>query len=101
MAYKIRPGVEMIQVCGQNILVATRAIWEDCPRVRPIPNLWGASWRLMEPDKTDRKPTEFLTRLFPKSAETFRERLSECFATLYEEGFLIEVPDEESEHDGD
>ena len=101
MAYKIRPGVEMIQVCGQSILVATRSLWKEGPSVRPVPPLWSICWKFMEPDETDRKPVETLAALFHKSENEFRERLCDCFATLHKEGFLIEVPDEEIEHDGE
>lgn len=101
MAYKNRPGIELIQVCGQDILVATRALWSECPRIRPIPKLWAFYWRLMEQGRTDQGVVGFVADFMKRPREDILTRSQKCFDTLHEEGFLIEVPDEVDEHDGE
>lgn len=99
MAYKIRPGVVLIQVCNAEILVASRAIWKECPHIMPIPKQWAIGWRFMEIGKTDREFVSTLAEMTNNSSDTVRERFSKMFETLSAQGFLLEVPDEESEHD--
>lgn len=99
MAYKLRPGVELIQVCGQNILVATRELWREYPRVLPIPPMWGLCWKMMAPDATDKKAIDTMMTLFRKSEDEVRERLNPCLERLHEVGFMLEVPDEDDAHD--
>ena len=90
MAYKIRPGIEMIQVCGQNLLVASRPVWEDLPRVRPIPKIWAVCLTLMKDDKTDEEAVRTFADLFHKPQEEVRLRFEKIFQKLAEEGYLIE-----------
>ena len=47
MAYKIRPGIVRVRICGKDLLVAKRSVWEECPRVRVIPKLWAACWAVV------------------------------------------------------
>ena len=101
MPYKIRPGVELIQVCDQHILVATREVWSECARVRPIPKLWAGCWNIMKNDKTDRDVVRTFTDLLRRPEEELSQRLGVIFTALAKDGFLIEVPDEEGDHDED
>lgn len=100
MVYKTRTGVVMIQVCGQHILAATRPIWSECARLRPIPKSWAVCWNLMGKDKTDTDVIRAFVELFHKSEDEVRERFEKVFHQLAAEGFLIEVPDEDDEKDG-
>lgn len=99
MAHKPRPGVEIISVCDQDILVADRTLWEECPRIRPIPKLWAFFWQLMAQGRTDQGAVDFLADFLKRSREDLLARSQKCFDTLYDEGFLIEVPDEDEAHD--
>ena len=102
MAYKIRPGITRITVCGQNILVAQRRLWAECQRVTPLPPLWGMCWAVMERDgNTDKDAVKTMCQLFHKTRAEVLERLDNCFEKLCQEGFLIEVPDEDDAHDED
>ena len=99
MAYKKRPGIEMIQVCGQNMLVAERAVWEDLPRVRPVSKTWAVCWTLMKDEQTSDDAIRSFAVLFHKTEEEVRGRFGEVFRKLFEEGYLIEAPEEG--HDAD
>ena len=101
MALNTRPGVTLINVCGADILVASREIWDDCSRIMPIPKLWAIIWRFMNTGKTDREFVSVLSDMLRKPEAEIRERTDHAFTEMAKKGFLIEVPDEESEHDGD
>lgn len=45
---KIRPGIVLISVCDEHILVATREAREFCPYVLQINNVAAYYWRLLE-----------------------------------------------------
>ena len=91
MAYKTLPGIEMIQVCGQNLLVASRSAWEKCPRVRPIPKSWAVCWSLMANDKTDEDAIKTFAALFHKPEEEVHSHFDRIYQKLAEEGYLIEA----------
>ena len=89
MTYRIRPGIVLINICGQNLLAATRPVWEQCPRVRKIPRLWAACWKIMEDGKTDQDVIEAFAGLLQKKPEEIRSRFESIFQTLEKEGYLI------------
>lgn len=67
MAYKIRPGIVRVHICESDLLIATRPLWEICPRIRRIPRLWAACWAIMELDpavKTDADVISTFSTLF-------------------------------------
>ena len=91
MAYKISPGIVRVRICGTDLLVAKREIWEECPRVRVIPKLWAACWTVMENDKTDDEVVAAFAGLLNKSEDEVRRRFDKIFRTLYDENYLVEA----------
>ena len=91
MAYKIRPGIVRVRICGKDLLVAKRSVWEECPRVRIIPKLWAACWAVMENDRTDQDVVAAFAGLLNKSEDEVRERFDKIFRTLYDENYLIKT----------
>ncbi len=94
MNYKTRPGVVMLRVCDVDLLAATRAIWSQCPKIRPLPRLWGGCWALMEKGRTSDEVIAFFSRLFKQTEEATRNKLTPIFEKLYSEGFLIIADDD-------
>jgi len=90
MSYKTNPGIVLINICDTNLLVATRAEWEHCPVIRPIPKLWAACWKIMENGKTDSDVVQAFASLLRKPESDVRTRLNKIFETLSSEGLLIE-----------
>ena len=93
MAYKIRPGIVHVRICDADLLIATRPVWESCPRIRRIPRLWAACWAVMEQDalkKTDEDVIQAFAGLLKKSNKDIRIRFDKMFRTLFEEGYLVE-----------
>ena len=46
--YKIRPGVVLLEVCGEHLLVATRDARETCPYLNQISEEAVVLWRLLD-----------------------------------------------------
>ncbi len=91
MAYKIRDGIVRVRICGSDVLVATRPVWEKCPRVRTIPKMWAACWAVMENGRTDEDVVTAFAGLLRKPEDEIRQRFDKMFKTLCKEGYLIEV----------
>ncbi len=87
--YYVRPGIVKVSVCGANLLVATRAVWVECPRIRPIPKLWAVCWGIMAQGKSDREAVKVFSDLLNRPEEEIRRKLDKCFSTLAEEGYLL------------
>lgn len=97
MDYKRKPGITMIQVCGQHMLVASRSVWGEVSRIRPISRVWAVCWQLMDGDKTSKDVVRVFADLFKKPEGEICERFDKIFTSLFEEGYLI--PAEENSHD--
>ena len=96
MSYQTHPGIVLINICDTNLLVATRAHWEQFPVVRPIPKLWAACWKILESGKTEQDVIHAFASLLRKSENEVSARLKKIFETLAAEGLLIES--EEKDH---
>lgn len=46
--YKIRPGVVLLEVCDEYLLVATRDARDTCPYLTQISEETAVLWRLLE-----------------------------------------------------
>ncbi len=87
--FYIRPGIVKVNICGTDLLVATRAVWQECPRIRRLPKLWSVCWGIMEKGKSDRETVKIFSDLLKRPEEEIRKRLEKCFSTLAEEGYLL------------
>lgn len=95
MAYKVRTGVVLLNICDENVLAARHDAWEACPKVRPIPRLWAACWRILASGKTEEDVLAAFSTLLGKSREELTERFDPIFTKLAEEGFLIKESGDE------
>ncbi len=94
MVYRPRPGIVLLNICGVQVLAATRATWEDCKQIRPVPNLCGACWTLMDRGKTSEEAMRYLIDKFHFAEEKVRQKLVPLLDVLCEEGFLIPAEEE-------
>lgn len=92
MIYKLRPGIVRLNICGQDLLTATRQLWEEFPAVRPVPALWGFCCGMMSQGKTSEDVMRIVGKLYGKPADDFRAKFEPVFEELYQLGYLI--PDE-------
>ncbi len=89
MAYKLHPGITVLNICGTSMLVSTRAYWEQFPRIRLVPPFWAGCLALMEKGKTDQNVVSSFVRLFHMPEEKVRQRVEKMTVALAEEGYLL------------
>ncbi len=94
MVYKTRPGFVLLNICGAHLLVATRPLWAEFPRVRPLPNAWAACWTLMAKNRTDQDVIHTFMRLYNAPEDAIRKRFDPIFSGLAEEGYLVTVEED-------
>lgn len=95
MVYKTRPGIELLNLCGTSLLAATRPLWRECPRVRPLPKLWAAFYGVMSRGKNSEEAMVFFVDFLHIPREKMESKMAPMMETLAKEGFLIPVEDEE------
>lgn len=93
MNYKVRQGIVCMQICGADMLVASRPVWEYCPHVQPIPAFWAKCWVMLEKGYSSDELIGAFVRLLNRSEEEVRPRLEKIFRSLSDKGFLIAVGD--------
>lgn len=91
MAYKVHPGITILNICGAHMLVATRQYWEQFPRIRSLPPFWAACWTLMERGQTDQEVVASFVRLLRKPKDRIQEQVEKMVSSLAEEGYLVEA----------
>ena len=95
MKYKLRPGIVIAKVCGNNLLVPDRQASEKCPYILRISKLWAAHLTAMANGKPmDRIYTNH-SIITKKSMEESQEAVDHFLSILFEKGFLIPVEDED------
>ena len=99
MAYKTRPGVTRIKVCGTSLLVPTRAASKECPHVTRLSFLGGLIWRLLETGHSMQDVYTLYATFSRKSDPEVESDVAAFLGMLCDSGFLIEVPDEDKAHD--
>ena len=97
MKYKKRPGILVEKICGQNILIPTRSAYPYCKNILPLKLVWLATWELIGEEDGDEKIMRFHQILTKKTDEEIRTRVTKFCKDLVKMGFLIELPEEESE----
>lgn len=95
MVYKTRQGITLLNICGTNLLIATRPLWQTCPRVRPLPKFWAACWSIMSNGRNSEEAIMFFSDFLHRTPEELKDKCVPIFETLSKEGFLIPVEDEE------
>ena len=63
----------------------------------PLPKLWAATWDAIITDFPMEKSVQIHMLFTRKTEEEARKRIDDFCESLCRQGFLIEVPDEESE----
>ena len=101
MAYKTRPGVTRVKVCGTSLLVPTRAASKECPHVTRLSFLGGLIWRFLESGHSMQDVYTLYATFTHKSNQEVERDVAAFLGMLCDNGFLIEVPDEDDDNDGD
>ncbi len=93
MAYRPRPGVALISLCGTKVLVPTRQISEVCTRIRPLSFVGLVIWRGLENGYSVERLSKACSMFFRESEEEAAAYIEKTIRMLCDDGFLIEVPD--------
>ena len=93
MAYRPRPGVALITLCGAKVLVPTRQLSGICSRVRPLSFVGVLIWQGLERGFSDERLCEACRMILRKSDEETAAYIEKTVRMLCDDGFLIEVPD--------
>ena len=94
MKYEMRKGVVLTRVCGQNILVATRAAWDKCPYTLTLSALRGAFWQGLSLGMTEDEIIEELLTKTRIRETALRKQFHAFLDDMVQKGCLI--PSEEA-----
>ncbi len=93
MAYRPRPGVALISLCGERVLVPTRQLSEVCTRIRPLSFGGLVIWHGLERGLSNERLRDACNMFLRKSEEEATAYIEKTIRMLCDDGFLIEVPD--------
>jgi len=89
MIYKLRPGIELLNICGTKLLVGTRDTWPFCPHVRHMPKGAAVVWSLLSKGKKVEHISKVLALLSNKSVASMTAEVNLLIEQLIKEGYLI------------
>lgn len=101
MTYKARPGVTLIKVCGTFLLAPTRAASKECPHVMRLSTLGWMLWQLLMKGRDQQGLYLVYSAFSGRTDKDVEQDVAEFVTSLCDNGFLIEVPDEDDDNDGD
>ena len=96
MKYKVREGIVLIHVCGEHLLVASRAVWPEVKMIRHLPKVTAMCWDLLSKGADEKKIAMFIATLMKKPLPEVEEKLALLWEELYKAGYLVK--NEEDEH---
>lgn len=94
MKYKPRPGIVMVRICGENLLVPTREASEACPHVILLPLMAAALWEELEKGRDAERLSLVFQKLSKKPKEEVDRRIEALLVDLKEKGYVLKVEDE-------
>ena len=95
MRYITRPGIVSLRICDTDLLVSSRASWEEVPRVRAVERHIAAIITLMEKGESFEEALSLFFRFINKPEHVIRERFEKSIGSLLKDGFLICVEETE------
>ena len=96
MVFKTRPGVELVHICGTHLLIASRPVWDVCPRVMELTKGAALAWSLLVKGKSHRVITQFLAIISRRPIHEMQEQLDNLLEKLVAQGYLtMEDSDDE------
>lgn len=97
MKYKVREGIVLIHVCGEHLLVASRAVWPEVKMIRHLPKVTAMCWDLLSKSVDEKKIAVFIATLMKKPMPEVEEKLVQLWEELYKAGYLVKVAEESKE----
>ncbi len=88
MKYKVREGIVLIHVCGEHLLVASRAVWPEVKMIRHLPKTTAMCYALLSQGADEKKIAMFMATLMKKTLPEVEEKLAQLWEDLYKAGYL-------------
>lgn len=92
--YRHRPGIVMVRICGEYLLVPTREASEICPQIIRLRLMPAALWEEIGKGNGTDKICFFYEKLSKKSKEEVEQQIETILRELYEKGYLVKAGDE-------
>lgn len=88
MTHNIQPGVILVKVCGEHLLVATREARGKCPYVKQLNATGAYFWTLLAQNMTLGEMTQAAAQRYGAPPERIRPGLEKFLADLEKSGYL-------------
>ena len=94
MKYIENPGIVRTKICGETVLIPTRAAYDYCKSVQILPKLWAGTYSSICRGAPMEKILK-IHRMFmrQKTDEQILTEIEDFCKKLCAKGFLTEVPD--------
>lgn len=96
MGYRCRPGIIRIKICGENMLVPTRAASEECPRVMRLSVMGAMLWEEILKGNDGSAVIPLFHRLTRKPEAEIQKKVEALLYDLHTKGFLLKTPEDRS-----
>ncbi|MDD7651244.1 MAG: PqqD family protein [Candidatus Faecousia sp.] len=90
MKHNIQPGVVLVQVCGESMLVATRLARGKCPYVKQMNPTGAFFWSLLEQGMDAEEMILAASEAYGVPPERVRPGLMQFLEELRKNGYLLE-----------
>ena len=87
--YKPRAGVVAAQICGTFVLIPTRAVYDVCKTIQPIPAPWVMLWMMLERGESTDRICAYYQRISRSPEAELRGKIETVLASLCEKGYLV------------
>lgn len=99
MKYKVRPGIELLHVCGVHMLVGTRATWDVCPHVKQLTKGSALAWSMLAKGTEPHIIAGAMAFFARKPQKEMEAQLATFIQQLVDNGYLIEEENDSSDVD--
>ena len=94
MNYQLRLGVVTARLCGQFVLIPTRAVYEVCNSMQAVPDRWAPLLQMVEHGEPTARLYAFYQRVFTNPPEEVNRTVDLVLEKLAERGFLVRGEEE-------
>ena len=89
-SYKIHDGIVLSKICGRYFLLATRAVWNECPRMQELNDYGAFCWKHLESHDSEEGLLDAITREYQVDTQTAKEALDYFMEQLMNQNYIME-----------
>ncbi len=88
--YRARPGVVLVSICGEYVLVAAKAVRREVPRFAQLNESSAFLWRLLESGSDEGELEQAVKTAFEISdSERAKEAIQAFIQQMLDSGYLV------------